>query len=117
MFYSGMDQHKRDFFITIYDDRGAIVNQERVPNTPLRIQRYFAQFPGPHKAVVESSGSWYRLADLLQPSTHSRNTTAIGSWQSSTPGLVHGSAIAPRRNAMNRNLQCCTSKLILSSEH
>ena len=66
MFYSGIDQHKRDSFITTYDDGGAIVNQERVPNTPLRIQRYFAQFPGPHKAVVESTGSWYWLADLLQ---------------------------------------------------
>ncbi len=45
MFYSGIDQHKRDSFITTYDDGGAIVKQERVPNTPLRIQRYFAQFP------------------------------------------------------------------------
>ena len=66
MFYSGIDQHKRDSFITTYDAGGAIVNQERVPNTPLHIQRYFAQFPGPHKAVVESTGSWYWLADLLQ---------------------------------------------------
>ncbi len=30
----------------------------------------------------------------------------------STPGPANGAAIAPRRNAMNRNLQCCTSKLI-----
>jgi transposase len=66
MFYSGIDQHKHDSFITTYDDGGAIVNQERVPNTPLRFQRYFAQFPGPHKAVVESTGSWYWLADLLR---------------------------------------------------
>ena len=66
MFYSGIDQHKRDSFITTYDDGGPIVNQERVPNTPLRVQRYFAQFPGPHKAVVESTGSWYWLADLLR---------------------------------------------------
>ena len=49
MFYSGIDQHKRDSFITTYDDGGAIVNQERVPNTPLRIQRYVAQFPGATK--------------------------------------------------------------------
>ena len=28
---------------------GAIVNQERFPNTLLRIQRYFARFPGPIK--------------------------------------------------------------------
>jgi transposase len=66
MFYSGIDQHKRDSFITTYGPEGAIVNQERVPNTRLRFQRYFAQFAGAHKAVVESTGSWYWLADVLR---------------------------------------------------
>ena len=66
MFYSGIDQHKRDSFITTYGPDGSIVKQERVPNTPLLIKRYFAKFPGPHKAVVESTGSWYWLADLLE---------------------------------------------------
>ncbi len=31
-----------------------------------------------------------------------------------TPGLANGSATVHRRNAMNRNLQCCISNLILS---
>src|SRR5439155_24201823 len=29
------------------------------------VQRYFAEFPGPHKPVVESTGAWYWLADTL----------------------------------------------------
>ena len=66
MFFSGIDQHKRDSYITTYGSEGVIVKQERVANTPWQIQRYFAQFPGPHRAVVESTGSWYWLADLLQ---------------------------------------------------
>ena len=66
MFYSGIDQHKRDSYITTYGPDGEVVKQERVPNTPLLLQRYFAQFPGPHRAVVESTGSWYWLADLLK---------------------------------------------------
>lgn len=65
MYYSGIDQHKRDSFITTYDSKGTIVKQMRVRNNPLLIQSYFAQFAGPHKAVVESTGSWYWLADLL----------------------------------------------------
>ena len=65
MFYSGIDQHKRDSYITTYGPESTIVKQERVPNSPLLIRRCFAQFPGPHKAVVESTGSWYWLADLL----------------------------------------------------
>jgi len=66
MYYSGIDQHKRNSFITTYDSKGTVVKQMRVSNNPLLIQNYFAQFPGPHKAVVESTGSWYWLADLLQ---------------------------------------------------
>jgi hypothetical protein len=30
------------------------------------IQHYFGQLSGPHKTVVESAGSWYWLADLLE---------------------------------------------------
>ena len=66
MYYSGIDQHKRDSFITTYDSEGRVVKQMRVQNKPLLIQNYFAQFPGPHKAVVESTGAWYWLTDLLQ---------------------------------------------------
>jgi hypothetical protein len=66
MFYSGIDQHKRDCFITTYDSDGEVVKQKRVRNSAMLIQHYFAQLPGPHKAAVESTGSWYWLADLLE---------------------------------------------------
>ena len=66
MFYSGIDQHKRDSYITTYGPDGEVVKQQRVANSPLLLQRYFAQFSGPHRAVVESTGSWYWLADLLK---------------------------------------------------
>ena len=66
MYYSGIDQHKRDSFITTYDSKGAIVKQARVRNSPLPIQSCLAELPGPHMAVVESTGGWYWLADLLR---------------------------------------------------
>ncbi len=47
MFYSGIDQHKRDCFITTYDSDGEVVKQQRVPNSAMVIQRYFSQLPGP----------------------------------------------------------------------
>ena len=65
MYYSGIDQHKRDCLITTYDDGGRRVKQQRVPNDRQRLRCYFAQFAGPHQAVVESTGFWYWLADLL----------------------------------------------------
>lgn len=65
MYYSGIDQHKHDCMITTYDGAGHRVKQQRVPNARERLRRYFAQFEGPHHAVVESTGFWYWLADVL----------------------------------------------------
>jgi transposase len=65
MWYSGIDQHKAFCLITTYGAHGPRVKQARVPSTPLALQQYFAEFPGPHQAVVESTGGWYWLADTL----------------------------------------------------
>jgi transposase len=65
MWYSGIDQHKAFCLITTYGPEGPRVKQARVACTPLALQQYFAEFPGPHQAVVESTGGWYWLADAL----------------------------------------------------
>ncbi len=65
MWYSGIDQHKQFCVITTYGPDGPRVKQARVASTALALQVYFAEFPGPHKAVVESTGGWYWLADTL----------------------------------------------------
>jgi transposase len=67
MWYSGIDQHRRDSVITTYGPDGPRVKQTKVANTPLTLARYFGAFPGPHRAVVESTGGWYWLADALEP--------------------------------------------------
>ncbi len=41
-------------------------------------------------------------------------TTEGGQAHNSTPGLVNGSASAPRRNAMRHDAHRCTSKLMSS---
>ncbi len=65
MWYSGIDQHKQFCLITTYGPEGPRVKQARVTSTALALAQYFAEFPGPHKAVVESTGGWYWLADTL----------------------------------------------------
>ncbi len=65
MWHSGIDQHKQYCVITTYGPEGPRVKQARVPSTPLALEQYFAEFPGPHQAVVESTGAWYWLADVL----------------------------------------------------
>jgi transposase len=66
MFYSGIDLHKDNCFITTVDDSGAIVKQQRLPNIPKIILAYFDALPGPHRAVVECTAGWYWLNDLLE---------------------------------------------------
>ena len=65
MWYSGIDQHKAYCVITTYGPDGPRIKQARVASTSLAVQQYFAEVPGPHKAVVESTGAWYWLADTL----------------------------------------------------
>src|SRR5260370_10015257 len=67
MWYSGIDQNQRHSVIATYGPDGPRVKPVRVVNTPLALARYFADFPAPHKAVVESTGDWYWLADVLAP--------------------------------------------------
>jgi transposase len=67
MYYSGIDQHKASSVITTVTADGARVAQVTVPNRRHLLLQYFTQFPGPHKAVVEATGRWYWLRDLLVP--------------------------------------------------
>lgn len=66
MFYSGIDLHKDNCFITTVDDGGQIVKQERLRNVPEIILAYCTSLPGPQKAVVECTAGWYWLNDLLE---------------------------------------------------
>ena len=66
MFYSGIDLHKDNCFITTVDDGGQIVKQERLRNVPEIILAYFTSLLGPQKVVVECTAGWYWLNDLLE---------------------------------------------------
>jgi len=66
MYYSGIDLHTDNSYITTQDDTGSVVKQERTTNDPENVLTYFHSLPGPHIAVVESTSGWYWLNDLLQ---------------------------------------------------
>ena len=66
MFYTGIDQHRRCSVLTTFTDGGQLVGQGTILNEPARLREYFAQFAGAHQAVVESTGRWYWLQDLLR---------------------------------------------------
>jgi transposase len=66
MYYSGIDLHTDNSYITTQDDTGSVVKQERTDNVEQDILAYFGSLPGPHIAVVESTSGWYWLNDLLE---------------------------------------------------
>jgi transposase len=66
MYYSGIDLHSDNCYITTIDDTGAIVKRQRIENNNERVLDYFHSLPGPHQAVVESTTGWYWLNDLLE---------------------------------------------------
>lgn len=66
MYYSGIDLHTDNCYISTVDDEGKIVKHGRVENDDRRVLAYFADLPGPHQAVVESTSGWYWLNDLLE---------------------------------------------------
>ncbi len=67
MMYSGIDLHKRTLAIHTLDDAGRVVRKANMPTHREAITAYFATLPGPHQAVVECTGMWYWLRDLLVP--------------------------------------------------
>lgn len=67
MYFTGIDQHRRSSSLTTVTADGTVVGQARLANEPHRLLAYCRQFVGPHAAVVEATGRWYWMRDLLQP--------------------------------------------------
>ena len=67
MYFTGIDQHRLSSVLTTLTEHGDRLAQVTLPNDRRVLTQYFAQFPGDHQAVVEATGRWYWLRDLLVP--------------------------------------------------
>ena len=65
MFFTGIDQHRLRSTLTTFTATGEPVGAATLPTDPAVLARYFAHFPGPHQAVVEATGRWYWLREVL----------------------------------------------------
>jgi transposase len=65
MYYSSIDLHSDNCYITTIDDTGVIVKRQHVENSDELILDYFQSLPGSHQTVVESTTGWYWFNDLL----------------------------------------------------
>jgi transposase len=67
MLHSGIDLHKRTVVLSTVDAHGTRLAEAELPTSRAAVCAYFAKHPGPHRAVVESTATWYWLRDLLVP--------------------------------------------------
>jgi hypothetical protein len=66
MLHSGIDLHKRDLVIHTVAPAGVVVKTDKMPTTRAAVTAYFRALGREQRAVVESTASWYWLADLLR---------------------------------------------------
>lgn len=66
MLEHGIDLHKRTLSIATLDEAGEVVRERRLRCRREAVAGYFRDLPGPHRAVVESTGSWYWLEELCR---------------------------------------------------
>lgn len=66
MKYTGIDLHKRNMVNQTIDSNGQCIQKQTLPCRRAEVLAYFGSMEGPHLAVVESTGSWYWLADALK---------------------------------------------------
>jgi transposase len=66
MLQHGIDLHKRTVVIATVDSDGVLLLRSKLPARRPDLIRYFDSLDGPHRAVVEATGSWYWVADVLK---------------------------------------------------
>jgi transposase len=67
MLFSGIDLHKRTIAVHTVDAEGIVVRGANLATQRGALTAYFATLPGRHRAVVECTGMWYWVRDLLCP--------------------------------------------------
>jgi len=67
-YFMGIDQHKKFSSVAVVDKEGNLIEDRKLYHTDKReMLNYFKSFPSDKtKVVLEATGSWYWLADLLE---------------------------------------------------
>jgi transposase len=69
MVHVGVDLDKHSSQIAVLTEDGEI-RQQRLPNDPAQLEKFFAELP-PHTPIaIEASGTWWWLVDLLEHLGH-----------------------------------------------
>jgi len=64
--YIGIDLHKAKSFVTRVDQRGRVLEQVELRHATGEMQRYVEKVPGDTRIVVEATGNWMWLYELIE---------------------------------------------------
>jgi transposase len=64
--YIGIDLHKAKSFVTRLNSRGRVLEQVEVPHANGALQDYLTQLPADARIVVEATGNWMWLYELIE---------------------------------------------------
>ena len=70
MWYVGLDIGLTKHYVVVMDAHGAIAQQQRLPNDPLLIQRFFEALEGPARVVLEATGHGVAVYERVEPYVH-----------------------------------------------
>ncbi len=62
----GIDLHKATSYVTTVDETGRILDQRNLRNEPETLRAYFGAQPPDARLVVEATGHWMWLYELLE---------------------------------------------------
>jgi hypothetical protein len=65
VYYTGIDLHKFNYYLTPVDFSGKIIKQQNIKNVDSNFVQYFQSIPLKHKTTVKSTLTRYWLSDLL----------------------------------------------------
>ena len=65
--YLGVDLHRRRSYVVLMDNQGKLIDQRRLPNDAM--PDYVAQLPKSTFAVLEATGNWSYMYDVLEEGT------------------------------------------------
>ncbi|MCM8774106.1 MAG: IS110 family transposase [Candidatus Omnitrophica bacterium] len=68
MNYAGIDLHKHSTYVSVMKEDGEIIGQMRVRTNPEELRLLLDKIPKPFSAVLETSGNWYWVYDLIEES-------------------------------------------------
>ncbi|MFH1891192.1 MAG: hypothetical protein ABIK83_00765, partial [Candidatus Zixiibacteriota bacterium] len=60
------DSHKRYTLCSVADDRGLVLEEERIEHVRGAIVSYLSRFPSGESVAVETIGNWYWIVDEIE---------------------------------------------------